>query len=95
MAVTLYMIKHKCDKVCCLCSATPPCIKDRSKYCTCNRYFLSEKCFQNHVTQSLLVETSMSKFFLFGKLIQNMNVSKNVLGVTRNNFQAIFATWLH
>jgi len=39
---------RKCDKVCSLCTATPPCTKDQSKYCgTCNRWFLSEKCFQN------------------------------------------------
>ena len=45
------MTKHTCDKVCFLCNATPPCTKDQNKYCsTCNRYFLSEKCFQNHIT---------------------------------------------
>jgi len=48
---TLYDKKHKCDKACSLCTATPPCTKDQSKYCgTCNRWFLSEKCFQNHLT---------------------------------------------
>jgi len=48
---TLYDFTHKCDKVCSLCTATPPCFKDRAKYCaTCNRWFLSEKCFQNHLT---------------------------------------------
>jgi hypothetical protein len=42
---------NKCDKVCSLCSATPPCTKDQVKYCgTCNRHFLSETCFRNHVT---------------------------------------------
>ena len=40
---------HKCDKICSLCTATPPCTKYQSKYCTCNRWFLSEKCFQNHL----------------------------------------------
>ena len=41
---TLYDYAHKCDNVCSLCTATPPCTKDQSKYCgTCNRYFLSEK----------------------------------------------------
>ena len=34
---TLYDNAHKCDKVCSLCTATPPCTKDWSKYCTCNR----------------------------------------------------------
>jgi hypothetical protein len=44
--VTLYDNTHKCDKACALCTATPPCTKDQVKYCgTCNRYFLSEKCF--------------------------------------------------
>jgi hypothetical protein len=48
---TLYDKTHKCDKVCSLCSATPPCTKDQVKNCgTCNRYCFSEKCFQNHVT---------------------------------------------
>jgi len=30
---TLYDNTHKCDKGCSLCTATPPCFKDRSKYC--------------------------------------------------------------
>jgi hypothetical protein len=47
---TLYDYTHKCDKVCSLYTATPPCSKDESKYCaTCNIWFLSEKCFQNHL----------------------------------------------
>jgi len=47
---TLYDKTHKCDKVCSLCTVTPPCTKDQAKYCcTCNRWFLSEKCFQNHL----------------------------------------------
>ena len=46
---TLYDFTHKCDKACSLCTTTPPCTKDESKYCgTCNRWFLSAKCFQNH-----------------------------------------------
>jgi len=41
---------HKCDKACSLFTSTPPCTKDQKRYCaTCNRWFLSEKCFQNHV----------------------------------------------
>ena len=48
---TLYDKTHKCDKFCSLCTATPPCTKDETKYCvTCNRRFLCEKCFQNHLT---------------------------------------------
>jgi len=48
--VTRYTTIHTCDKVCALCTATPPCTKDQSKYCcTFNRWFLSEKCFQNHL----------------------------------------------
>jgi hypothetical protein len=47
----LYDMTHKCDKVCSLCSATPPCTEEQGKYCdTCNRVFLSEKCFRNHVS---------------------------------------------
>ena len=48
---TLYDFEHKCEKVCSLCTATPPCTKDHTKYCaTCNRWFLSQNCFQNHLT---------------------------------------------
>jgi len=48
---TLYNFTHKCDKVCSLCTTTPPCTKDQATYCsTRNRRFLSEKCFQNHLT---------------------------------------------
>jgi len=48
---TLYDFTHKCDIVCSLCTATPSCTKDQTKDCsTCNRQFLSEKCFQNHLT---------------------------------------------
>jgi hypothetical protein len=42
----LYDKTHKCDKVCSLCTATPPCTKDQTKYCgTCNRQFLSKSVF--------------------------------------------------
>jgi hypothetical protein len=52
---TLYEHTQKCDDVCSLRTSTPPCTKDQYKYCcTCNRWFLSEKCFQNH--QILKVE---------------------------------------
>ena len=48
---TLYDNTHKCDKVCTVCTATPPCTKDQTKYCcTCKRRFLSEKYFQNYLT---------------------------------------------
>jgi hypothetical protein len=47
----LYDFTHKCDNACSLCTATPPCTKDQTRYCaTCNRQFLSEKFFQNHLT---------------------------------------------
>ena len=50
---TLYNT-HKCESVCSLCTATPPCTKDRSKYfATCNRWFLSEICFQNHLNHKV------------------------------------------
>jgi len=46
----LYDLTHSV-KACSLRTATPPCTKDRSKQCdTCNRMFLSEKCFRNHFT---------------------------------------------
>jgi hypothetical protein len=47
---TLYDNTHKCDETYSRCTTTPPCVKDLSKYCErCNRWFLSEKCFQNHL----------------------------------------------
>ena len=50
--VTHYTALHiKVTKVCSLCTGTPLCTKDQTKYCApCNRWFLSEKCFQSHVT---------------------------------------------
>jgi len=50
--------KYKCnacdtlyDRACSLWTGTSPCFKDLSQYCaTCNRWFLSEKCFQNRLT---------------------------------------------
>jgi len=48
---TLYDKTHKYDQICSLCTATTPCTKDQAKYCgICNRRFLSEKCFKNHLT---------------------------------------------
>ena len=48
---TLYDHTLKCDKVCPLCTCTPSCTKYQERYfATCNRWFLSEKCFQNHET---------------------------------------------
>ena len=45
------MMIHKSNKSCSLCTATPSCSKNQTRYCgTCNRTFLSEKCFQNHLT---------------------------------------------
>jgi len=46
----LYDFTHKCVKTCSLCTIAPPCTKVKTKYCgTCNSWFLSEKCFQNHL----------------------------------------------
>jgi hypothetical protein len=48
---TLYDKTHKRDRACSLLTATPPFFTDRSNYCaTCNRWFLSEKYFQNYLT---------------------------------------------
>ena len=48
---TLYDNKHKSDKSCSLCTATPPWSKNQNRCCgTCNRSLLSEKYFQNHLT---------------------------------------------
>jgi hypothetical protein len=72
---TLYDFTHKCDKVCSLCTATPPCTNDQSKYFgTCNRWVLSKKCFQKNFNSqsgrqaSLSVEVSMRELFLFGNI---------------------------
>ena len=47
----LYDNTHRCDKGCSLCTATLPCTKDQKRCCaTCNRQFLSEQCFKNHLT---------------------------------------------
>jgi recombinational DNA repair protein RecR len=71
---TLYDHTHKCDKVCSLCTATPPCTKDQSKYCgnvtdgfsvrSVSRIIQS----QSERQASLSVETSMLKLFIFGKI---------------------------
>jgi hypothetical protein len=54
---TFYDSTHKRDRVCSICTATPPCTKDGSMYCaTCNKWFLSEKCFQNHLTHKVKVK---------------------------------------
>jgi hypothetical protein len=51
---TLYYKTHKCNKICSLCTSTLPSTKDQPGYCnTCNRSFLSEKCFQNNLTISV------------------------------------------
>ena len=48
---TLYDKTHNCDKACSLCTATPPCTKDQTKYCgNATGGFCNEKCFQNHLT---------------------------------------------
>jgi len=71
---TLYDKTHKCDKFCFLCTATPPCTKNQSKYCgTCNRWFLSEVFPESSNSQSerqasLSVETSVPKFFILGNV---------------------------
>jgi hypothetical protein len=46
---TLHNKTRKCDKVCSPCTTIPLCSNYQSKYCTCNRWFLIEKCFQNHL----------------------------------------------
>jgi hypothetical protein len=48
---TLYDYPHKCDKACSLCASAPPYTKGQSKYCdTCNRSFLNDTCYRNHLT---------------------------------------------
>ena len=42
---------NKCEKVCSLCTQIPPCNKEQTRnYSTCNRRFLSEKCFKDLLT---------------------------------------------
>ena len=51
---TLFDFTHKCDKACYLCKATQTCNKDRTNYyATCYRWFVSEKCFHNHLTHKV------------------------------------------
>ena len=46
---TLYDLTHVCKSLLLVCGYST--LYERSKYCVaCNRLFLSEKCFQNHVT---------------------------------------------
>jgi len=95
---TLYDYTHKCDKVCSLCTATPPCTKNQSRYCcTCNRSFRSEKCFQNH----LILKVKGKLVCQWRQVCQNCSylVTSDsehfVHFAIRNNLQAIYATWLH
>jgi len=96
--VTLHDKTHKCDKVCCLCTATPPSTKDQTKYCgTCKRRFLSVKCFQNHLT----LEVKGKLVCQWRKVSRNCNYLVNERFKKFCNFcskkqlQATFATWLH
>ena len=51
---TLYDKTHKCDKACSLFTVILPCFKDQLNYfATCNRWFLSKKMFQNHLTHNV------------------------------------------
>ena len=48
---TLHDCRRKGDKVFSMCIATPLCTKSQTKHCSiCNRRFLSDKSFQNHLT---------------------------------------------
>jgi hypothetical protein len=52
----LYDHTHKCDKACSVYTATPPCTKGQSKHFdTCNRFFISDTCYQNHLTLKVKV----------------------------------------
>ena len=101
--MTRYTTIHKCDKVCSLCTATPPCTKDQSKYCcTCNRWFLSEKCFQNHLilkVKGKLVcqwrQVCRNCSYLMTSDLKHECFKKFCTFLIRNNLQAIYATWLH
>jgi hypothetical protein len=99
---TLYNT-HKCDKACFLCTATPPCTKDETKYCgTPNRLFLIENCFQNHLT----LKAKGKLVCQWRQVCRNcsytvtayskLNVLRNfVIIAIRTNLLAIFATCLH
>ena len=100
---TLYDFTHKCDKACSLCTTTPPCTKDETKCCgTCNRWFLSDKCFQNHLVPKVKGKLACQwrqvcrncSFLVTSN--NNMNVLRNFAVTLINyNLLAIFATWLH
>ena len=97
----LYDKTHKFDEVCSLCT-TPPCTKDEIKYCgTCNRRFLSEKCFQNHLTltESKLVcqwrQVCRNCSYSVKGYSKHECLRNFLLLVIRSNLQATFTMWLH
>jgi len=64
-----------------------PCNKDHTKYCsTCNRYFLIEKCFQNHMTLKV-----KSKLVCQWKKVCR-NCSYLVTGVSKHECNKTFCT---
>ena len=101
--MTLYDKTHKCDRVCSVCIAKAHCTKVQTKHCdTCNRRFLSEKCFQNHLTLKMKGKlvcqwgTYAEIVVIWLLQILSMNALRNfVIIVIRNNLQFIFATWFH
>ena len=99
---TFYDSTHKRDRVCSICTAKPPCTKDGSMYCaTCNKWFLSEKCFQNHLIHKVKVKL----VFRWRQVCPNCSFTVTCdnkhesfkrfsIIVIRSNFLAILATWL-
>jgi len=99
---TLYNFIYKCDKVSSPCTASSPCTKDQTKHCTtCNRRFLSEKRFQNHL--SLKVKGKL--YFHWRQVCRNCSYLvtddskqecfKKLCNICNKSIiQGTFATWL-
>lgn len=52
---------HRCEKSCPSCYKSPQCIDENGEYCkTCNRYFRSKTCFNNHKLEYIVAKTGQS-----------------------------------
>ena len=96
------MQQNTSDNACSLLTPTPPCTKFQSMNCdTCNRSFLSDKCYQNHLT--LTVKSQLVRdcrrvcrnCSLWWLHILSLNVSRHsAISVTISSHQSVFATSL-
>ena len=102
MCDVLYDKTLTSDNACFLSLPRPACTKFQSMYCdTCNRSFLSDKCYQNHLTltvKSKLVFECRRVCRICSLLwlhILSLNVSRHsAKSVTISSHQSVFATSL-